>query len=641
MKVHVAPDAEIRPRLRRLTTRSAFACLLAGLVACQPADEQSAAVTATPAVSATSESAPGARQALFGDLHVHTMYSFDAFIFGTSASPDDAYRFAKGGAMRHPAGFDMQLRQPLDFYGVTDHAVYLGAMRAMAMPDSPLSDHPMAELVRGVDDEASRIQAFREVVGHLLRGEGDPVSYADVSREAWADIVAAAERHNDPGTFTTFVAYEFTARGNASANLHRNVIFRADRAPEVPFSAADSSNPEDLWRWMDAQRSAGIDGLAIPHNANGSNGEMFSAVSYAGEPLDAAYAQARMRNEPVVEIVQIKGQSDTHPLLSPNDELADFEIMPYRIGSRLPSQAPGSYAREALGNGLKMQAEQGFNPFRFGFIGSSDTHNASYAGYEDEFWGKSGIREDEPHERGSVPLGTDAEGKPQYGDDYYTRFGAAGLAGVWAEENTRESIFQALRRKETFATSGPRIKVRFFAGTELPGFDDDNLISEAYARGVPMGAELLLSKGDQPEFLIWAQADADDAPLARAQIIKSYVADGVRQERIFDAACSNGAKPDPATHRCPDNGARVDLTDCSISRDVGAAELRARWRDPEHQAGEAAVYYVRVLQNPTCRWSTWDAIRAGLPPRQDLQPIIVERAWSSPIWVPAAGAESR
>jgi hypothetical protein len=617
------------------TTTLIFALLL---MACEPAtqksvgkDQVAAAGNAVPEPIVVN-SAPE-RQALFGDLHVHTMYSFDAFIFGTTASPDQAYQFAKGGAMRHPGGFDMKLRQPLDFYAVTDHGIYLGAMRAMALPGSELGDHPLAETVRNVDDEQSRIAAFRSVVTNLLRGSADPSSYENVARQAWTDIVAAANRHYEPGKFTTLVGYEFTARGNASANLHRNVFFRGGQAPELPFSAADSRDPEDLWAWMDKQRSVGLDALAIPHNSNGSNGEMFSGVSFTGAPLTKEYADARGRNEPLIEIVQIKGQSDTHPLLSPNDEYADFEIMPYQIGSRLKSQPQGSFAREALGNGLVMQAQDGFNPFRFGFIGSSDTHNASYAGYEDEFWGKSGIREDEPHERGSIPNATKQNGDPVYGDDYYTRFGAAGLAGVWAEENTRDSIFEALRRKETFATSGPRMKVRFFAGLDMPDLDDPNMLAQAYANGVPMGGELLVDEDAVPEFLIWAQAEADGVSLARVQVIKSYVANGKRQERIFDAACSDGAAVDPDTHRCADNGAQVNLTDCSVSQNVGDLELRTLWQDPEHRSGENAVYYLRVLQNPTCRWSTWDAVRAGIKPREDLDAVIAERAWSSPIWL--------
>lgn len=625
------------PSIRGLSRPALHLLLMTiGVSACQPESQEAVSnktAAAPPAVVAGEAPSSGERTAMFGDLHVHTMYSFDAFIFGTTSSPDQAYRFAKGEGLAHPGGFEMKLRRPLDFYGVTDHAIYLGAMRAMAMPDSPLGDHPMAETVRTVSDETSRIAAFRKVVTELLRGSSDTSSYQDVSREAWTDIVATANRHNDPGNFTAFVGYEYTTRGNASANLHRNVIFEGSTAPDLPFSAGDSRDPEDLWAWMDEQRAAGFDALAIPHNSNGSNGEMFSGVSFSGEPLDADYAATRLRNEPLVELVQIKGQSDTHPLLSPNDEWANFELMPYRIGSRLNSQPSGSYAREALGNGLAMAQAEGFNPFRFGFIGSSDTHNASYAGYEDEFWGKSGIREDEPHERGSIPKGQNEDGSPQYGDDYYTRFSAAGLAGVWAEQNTRASIFAALRRKETFATSGPRIKVRFFAGVDLPQLDSEDLIKQSYARGVPMGGELRVADGTSPEFLVWTQAEPDGDLLDRVQVIKSYLTDGKPAEMVYDVACSEGGLPDAETHRCPSNGAQVNLSDCSVSPGVGARELQQIWRDPDYQAGERATYYVRVLQNRTCRWSTWDAIRAGHPPREDLSALIAERAWSSPIWV--------
>ncbi|MDC0559174.1 DUF3604 domain-containing protein [bacterium] len=626
---------------RFLPVSAAPICFVIALTACQPEPLRPQQESALPAAPSHSHHATKAhlaqakipRSALFGDLHVHTRYSFDAFIFGTTFSPDQSYRFAKGEALRHPGGFDMQLRRPLDFYGVTDHGVYLGAIPAMAIQDSPLGDHPMSETVRNVSDETSRRAAFRKVVSHLLGGNDDPSLYADVSKQAWNDIVSSANRHNDPGHFTTFVGYEFTSSGAASANLHRNVIFRNAQVPALPFTAADSRDPEDLWVWMDRQRSQGIDALAIPHNSNGSNGEMFSARSYTGKILNADYAQTRARNEPLIEIVQIKGQSETHPLLSPNDEWADFEIMPYRIGSRLDSAPSGSYAREALGNGLIQQQNSGFNAFKFGFIGSSDTHNASYAGYEDEFWGKSGIREDEPRERGSIPLSTDPSEKPAYGDDYFTRFGAAGLAGVWAEENTRESIFAALRRKETFGTSGPRISVRFFAGLHMPDLNDPAVLKKAYATGVPMGGELSGLGQAVPDFLLWAQADPLGGRLDRVQVIKSYIQNGQRKEHVYDAVCSDGRAVNQTTHRCSATNAKVDLSNCNVSTNSGAIELRTRWQDPDHSPTQAAVYYLRVLENPSCRWSTWDAIRAGYAPREDLQTLIAERAWSSPIWI--------
>jgi len=445
--------------------------------------------------------------------------------------------------------------------------------------------------------------------------------------------VASANRHNDPGNFTAFVAYEYTASGADSGNLHRNVIFRDDIAPELPFSRLDSSNPEDLWAWMDNNRANGIESLAIPHNSNGSNGSMFMLTDNAGRPIDDAYANLRMRNEPLVEITQVKGTSDTHPALSPNDEWADFEIMPFRIATSLYSEPNGSYVRQAYLNGLKMQAEGGFNPYKLGVIGSSDTHNASYAGDEDDYWSKVGLRDATGVLRGSVPLSEPRANGELYADTYFNTWGAAGLAGVWAEENTRAAIYDAFRRKETFGTSGTRMKVRFFAGNDLPELDDEDLIGKAYGGGVPMGGDLIANAAGIPSFIAWVAKDPNSASLQRLQIIKGWVEDGEAQEQVFDVACSDGGSVDPTSHRCPDNGAQVNLLDCSISEGLGAAELKARWQDPSYDPDQHAIYYVRALENPTCRWSTWDAIRAGVAPRPDLPATIQERIWSSPIWV--------
>ncbi|MEO2177322.1 MAG: DUF3604 domain-containing protein [bacterium] len=575
------------------------------------------------------------RSAYFGDLHVHTMYSFDAFIFGTTASPDDAYEFAKGGALRHPGGFDMQLNKPLDFYGVTDHGFYLGALPAMADPTTRLSKH---ELAQGMDRIAEGDSTkFRQILGFLRSDRASELIDPEVFKNAWDDIVAAANRHNDPGNFTTFIAYEYTSSGDNFENLHRNVIFKGDKGPAVPFTRLDSADPADLWRWMDMQRNNGIEALAIPHNSNGSDGQMFKLQDFEGSPLNRDYVELRMRNEPLVEITQVKGTSDTHPALSPNDEWADFEIMPYRIATTLASRPQGSYVRQALANGITLQQKKGFNPFKFGIIGSSDTHNASYAGDEDNFWSKVGLRDDTPVKRGSVPLPEPREDGGKYADTYYSYWGAAGLAGVWAEENTRDSIYEAFRRKETFGTSGPRMKVRFFAGSKLPAIDDKNLVSKAYETGVPMGGDLILAVGESPEFLVWAAQDPDSAPLQRIQIIKTSVAYGHAQEKVFDVACSDGAQVDLGRNRCPHNQAEVNLRNCQISGGVGDSELKTLWRDPEYNPSENAMYYVRVLENPTCRWSTWDAVRAGVPPRADLKKTIQERAWSSPIWVAPAG----
>ena len=575
------------------------------------------------------------RSAYFGDLHVHTMYSFDAFMFGTTSSPDEAYEFAKGGTIVHPAGFDMKLQVPLDFYGVTDHAYYLGVLRQLANPDSEISKHPIASGMSTLGGVLERRQKNREVNQFMRSDNGHEINDPGIQKSAWDDIVAAANRHNDPGNFTSFIAYEYTASAPDAARLHRNVIFKGDEAPELPFSQLDSSNPEDLWQWMDDNRAAGFESLAIPHNSNGSNGKMFMLTDNSGRPLDDAYANQRIRNEPLVEITQIKGSSDTHPALSPFDEWAEFEIFPYRIATYLDSDPNGSYVRQALLNGIQMQAGQGFNPYKFGVIGSSDTHNGTHAGEEYDHWGGSSLFDADGVLRGSVPLAEPTADDDLYAQNYYDKWGAAGLAGVWAEENTRGSIYDAFRRKETFGTSGTRMKVRFFAGYDLPNPDDPDVIIKSYADGVPMGGDLIGEAGNSPSFFTWVAKDPNSAPLDRVQIIKGWIENGETVEEVYDVACSSG-DVDPASHRCSDNGARVDITDCSFSAGVGAAELRAGWQDPNFDPDQHAFYYVRGLENPTCRWSTWDAIRAGVQPNPELQPTLQERVWSSPIWVTPA-----
>ena len=599
-------------------------------------DAPPAPTTTTPAMAEAkpeSTEATETNRAYFGDLHVHTMYSFDAFTFGTTASPDDAYEFAKGDVIRHPGGFDMQLGEPLDFYAVTDHAFYMGSIPAMADPTTELSKHEIAKGMTDLSTAEKRFNQFQRILDFLSTDRRDELLDAGVFRDAWEEIKASANRHNVPGKFTTFIAYEYTASSGVQENLHRNVIFNGDRGPDLPMSRIDSSNPEDLWRWMDGLRDEGIEALAIPHNSNGSNGKMFNLVDFTGNPLDQQYAELRMRNEPLVEITQVKGTSDTHPALSPNDEWADFEIMPVRVASTLASQPEGSYVREAYRHGLEFQEKKGFNPFKFGVVGASDTHNASYAGDEDNYWSKVGVIDDDPVERGSVPLANPLEDGSLYTPGYFHYWSAAGLTGVWAEENTREAIYAAFRRKETFGTSGPRIKVRFFAGADLPDLNSPDLIAAAYDAGVPMGGEMIASSETSPEFLIWASRDAASAPLQRLQVIKVNVRQGRSIEQVYDVACSDDAEVNPETHRCPDNGARVDISDCSISANVGASELKTLWQDPDYDRSENALYYVRVLENPVCRWSTWDALRAGVPPREDLAATIQERAWSSPIWL--------
>jgi len=667
---------------------------MASITACSKSELQAPADTAVEKSSAQTEQKPAAtrfggaslkmpadimvvnpaanaqRNAYFGDLHVHTNYSFDAFAFGTVATPYDAYRYAKGEAIKHPGGFDVKLRKPLDFYAVTDHAMFLGAVPAAADTSTEFSKFAHVEGLHDlnipsnltVESITSRGAAFSTFLPKTLAGIMDGTigveMINDIARDAWADTIKAAEQFNKPGEFTTFVAYEYTSSSDDRGNLHRNVIFRgADKLPTMPFSRFHSQNPEGLWDWMDGLREQGIETLAIPHNSNGSNGQMFKLVDWAENPMDDQYAEQRLRNEPLIEITQIKGTSETHPLLSDTDEWADFEIMPYRIATRLASEPKGSYAREALLNGLAFEDKGVANPYKFGFIGSSDTHTAATSDDESNYFSKVGLIDATGDLRGSVPLSGERETlmreatkassssgiKEIDGNSYvsgaFETWGASGLAGVWAEENTRGAIYDAFRRKETFATSGPRIRVRFFGGF---GFDKamlqaTDMVSRAYAEGASMGSDLLAKGSGSPSFIAWATRDASSAALQRLQVVKGWTVDGTHHEKVYDVACSDGGSIGPATNRCSDNGAKVNIADCSITPNVGAAELKTVWTDPDFDPAVRAFYYVRALENPTCRWSTWDAVRAGVAPRSDLKKTIQERAWSSPIWlVPVA-----
>ena len=618
------------------------------------------------------------RDAFFGDLHVHTMYSFDAFIFGTTASPDDAYRYAKGGSIKHPLGFDMQLDDPLDFYAVTDHAAWLGMIRAYADPDSKPGQLDFASDLHGLNDPenlntntfARRAGLFANLLtSELIKPSKNPLKILgaylqedtvygtgaydrETHQSAWKDVAEAAERHNKPGEFTTFIAYEFTSSGPGQSNLHRNVIFQNSKAPVQPFSLADSRNPEDLWDWMDNLRSLGVESLAIPHNSNGSNGQMFKLVDWAGNPMDDDYATKRMRNEPLVEITQVKGTSDTHPLLSPGDKWADFGIMNNRVASPFYSSPTGSYVRNAYSRGLSLESEFKINPYKFGLVGASDTHTGAISDKESDYHSKIGILDGTPELRGAAPLtkafkeqieGSDSNviirgykevGDQEYIDTGYTEWGASGLAAVWAENNTRQSIYNAFRRKETFATTGSRIKVRFFGGYQMENtFSEDDPVNFAYTNGVTMGSDMLQSEEQKPQFVVWALRDVKRAPLDRVQIIKGWTElSGKPHEEIYDVACSDGRKPNLKTNLCQDTKASVNLDNCQISANEGADELRTVWEDPNFDPDLKAFYYVRVLENPTCRWSTWDALKSGEKPRADLPSTIQERAWSSPIW---------
>jgi len=576
---------------------------------------------------------PATKSAYFGDLHIHSRWSFDAYSMQVRVGPEDAYRYARGEAIDHVSGTKIQMAgPPLDFMALTEHGTYMGVSAALDDPEHSLRRIPFVQELASPDPDV-RGAALAKFMGSLGSGKAIPELVSNkVVVPTWSRIVELADRHYVPGEFTTFPAYEYTSMPDGQ-NLHRNVVFRGSRVPARPFSSLDSQNPEDLWSWMEIVRTRGDDVIAIPHNANGSNGLMYRRITTSGDPIDARYAAVRLRNEPISEVMQIKGQSETHPILSVDDEWADFEVADMILGRPTDYSEPdGSYVREALKRGLEIEETRGLNPYRMGMIGSSDGHNASSPTEEANYTGKLGVLDGTPEARlGGValPSSGDFEGAP----NMPLSWGAAGLAGVWAESNTREALFDAMRAKETFATSGPRIHVRMFAGWSFEPADLEGDIAErGYAGGVPMGGELRANVGS-PTFLVRALQDPLEAPLERLQIVKGWVEEGRAQEKVFDVACADGLAPDPRSHRCSLASVLPDLSDCSIEPSDGRAQLSAWWRDPEAWPAQRAFYYVRVLQIPTCRWSTYDALRLGVPRPAGVPAAIQERAVTSPVWV--------
>ena len=607
--------------------------LLATLAACKGGQEARVSMTSGgPHGQADRPAANPLRNAYFGDTHVHTSWSPDAFTTNVRVTPDDAYHYAMGDSIPHTGTGYVRLHSgPLDFYAVTDHSEYMGVLPGMLDSANPISRHPIA-IDMNSGDAAREQRATMRVVGSIAGGAPIP-AFMDraVSRAMWQRIQETAQRYNRPGTFTTFIGYEWTSNPNGR-NLHRNVLFRGTQVTDVPFTSFDSKRPEDLWRYMDAARATGIQLLAIPHNSNFSDGLMFPDANSEGRPIDRAYAESRIRNEPLVEIAQIKGWSETHPSLSPNDEWAGAEISDFLIAGEqtgtLHGRSPGSYVRDALRTGLAVQARVGVNPFKFGVVGSSDTHNAGGPYEENNYFGKLGREDGTPEAR----LGNTTQLAP-----VVQSWGAAGLAGVWAEENTRESIFDAMVRKETFGTTGPRMRVRFFGGWSYTAADAaaSDMVERGYKGGVAMGSDLPAhpGTGGAPTFMLWAARDPNSAPLQRMQIVKGWLdASGKTHEQVIDVACANGVRPAAGTNRCPDDGATVDTKTCAISQNKGNAELAAYWTDPSFVAAQSAFYYVRVLEEPTCRWSTWESIRTGLPVPAGLPLTLQERAYTSPVW---------
>jgi len=571
----------------------------------------------------------------FGEQHLHTQNSPDAYAMGTRNTQEDAYNFAKGKAVKKNTSGDMvQKKTPYDWVAVTDHAEYMGVFPQFSDPNSDVmkkaKDNPIVKMILS-GDEKKGDEAFGKLAITLTENQPDP-EFNDpaIIKSVWKKYVETANKHNDPGKFTTLIAFEWTSIP-VNQNLHRNVFFRDNEGPAVPFSAFDSDRPEDLWTYIEAQRSMGHQTFAIPHNGNLSNGLMYAPRNSQGLPIDARYAKRRALNEPLTEIIQVKGQSDTHPGLSPNDEFAGFEKQYGNlIGTNPPvlSRINYGYVREALINGVGYQEYLGVNPFKYGIVSGADAHTAFSDNEEFNYTGAHGAVDSTAKKRLS--------GAKQTAGEAAVNFGTPGATGVWAPENTREAIFDGLQRKETFGTSGPLIRLRFFGGWDYAqGLDKDKkFVEKAYKGGVPMGGDLpkMPAKVKGPTFAVWALKDPDSGNLDRAQIVKGWYENGYPQEKIYDVALSDDRKPDAKTGKVPPVGNTVNIKEATYTNDIGDSQLSAVWTDPDFKAEHHAVYYVRVLEIPTPRWSTYDAKALGIDPPEGVDAAIQERAWSSPIW---------
>jgi hypothetical protein len=581
---------------------------------------------------------------LFGDTHLHTMFSFDAGAFGARLTPSDAYRFAKGEEITASSGQPAKLSRPLDFLVVADHSDNMGFFPEMlaGKPDV-LADptgrkwYDMIQSGQGADAAIEMIIAFSQGTfpPALLSLPGTPAY-----RGAWQETIKAAEHANDPGHFTAFIGYEWTSNTGGN-NLHRNVIFRdnGDKASEIePFitmAPFGSDNPRELWKWMQAyEDKTGGDVLAVAHNGNLSNGRMFPIIeSFTGKPIDREYAESRDKWERIYEATQIKGDGETHPFLSPNDEFANFER--WDKGNldlselKTPEMLQYEYARSALKIGLKLEGELGVNPYKFGMIGSTDAHTGLAAVEEDNFFGKT--TSSEP----SAGRATHPFVKTEKAVIMGWETTASGYAAVWASENTREAIFDAMERRETYATTGPRMLVRFFGGFDFAA-DDAKTRSPAvigYMKGVPMGGDLgAAPAGKAPTFLVAALKDAIGANLDRYQIVKGWVdAKGDLQEKVYDVAWS-GDRQQGADGKVPAVGSTVDVASATWTNTIGSPELIAVWTDPDFDPAQRSFYYGRVLEIPTPRWTAYDAKYFGIKMAPEVVMEMQERAYTSPIW---------
>ncbi len=566
----------------------------------------------------------------FGEQHLHTVNSPDAFAMGTRNTPDDAYRFCKGEAVEKViTGEKVQKATPYDWCAITDHAEYLGIMPMLLGEGNPLRETEIGRLIAS-GDPAKGEAAFQKIITSASVNE--PISYMTDPKAmaaAWQRQKEAANRHYEPGKFTTLIAFEWSAQPN-SQNLHHNVFFRDDEGPDAIFSAFDSVKREDLWTYQESQRKQGHENLSIPHNGNVSNSLMYAPRQSDGSPIDARWSERSNRNTPATEILQTKGASETHPALSPHDEFADFEMsFKHLLGSGgVVGRIDHSFIRQALVDGVGFQEMIGANPFKYGIVAGADSHNAFSDNEEWNYSGVHGNTDKTPEIRLTAGMTVAGEAPKD--------FGTPGATGVWAPENTREAIFDAIKRRETFGTSGPLIRLRFFGGWSYPAglVKDGRFVEKAYAGGVPMGGDLppKPAGAEAPTFAVWALKDPQSGNLDRVQIVKGWYENGYGWEKIHDVALSDGRRPDPKTGRVPPVGNTVDVAKATYTNSIGDSQLATVWTDPDFDPALHAVYYVRVLEIPTPRWSTYDAAALGIEPLPDVPATIQERAWSSPIW---------
>jgi len=576
------------------------------------------------------------KEVFFGDTHLHTRNSADAWSMGNlNLTPGDAYRFAQGSPVLAHNGMQVQLRRPLDFLVVSDHAEYLGAFYRFNVNDSLITKTDVGRQWQTYVEEGDLAKFFGAFVNSMQNKEEDPALPAAVRQTVWSGVAKTADRHNKPGVFTAFSGYEWTSMISGN-NLHRVVVFKddADKVSQmIPFSGQDSLDPRDLWQALaNYETATGGEVLSIAHNGNLSNGMMFPDETVGGSPIDEAYASLRARFETVYEVTQVKGDGEAHPVLSPDDEFADFENWDWdnigRTQKKEDWMLPQEYARGALKRGLRFEDELGVNPFKIGLIGSTDGHNSISTPEEDNFFGK--FPESEP---GPARLENAMALDRLWQNSLLV---ASGYAAVWAKENTRAAIFDAIKRREVYATTGSRIKVRFFSGWEFDETDIHRpaMLDIAYGTGVPMGGDLSKAKrGQVPKFLVIAAMDADGARLDRIQIIKGWMDKaGKLQEKVYDVAWSDDRKLDKRTGKLPAVGNTVDVENATYLNTIGAPQLSTYWEDPDFDRAERAFYYARVLEIPTPRWTTYDSAYFNVELQEDVPSSIQDRAYTSPIW---------